>query len=425
MINALRRVPINGINKKLFILDVSTSKSTVSPLLFSSSSSSSKILSTFSKSNFLQNNNYNKRFFSNENNKNNIQSNDTIGDTAKSTSFTNDTVGDLSTTTAAAASSSPNTEVIADVISNKVLPSYILKPTMGPDSFKLAEWSHQLNFDLIAILNDFHEQYGLPWISIFVGTAVTIRLLTLPLAIRNQRDAAKMRLVKVDMENHSYLNDGTQEGRIKVMEFQKKLFKKYDTSPMKTLGLNMIQLPFIIYPFVFLRQLSDDTSLLQNAGALWFKNLSLSDPYFILPLISAAFQYGSVRLSMNDDVSPIMKTIMSSLCFLPLIFTIHFAASLNIYWAVNSMIFAFTNWFLKSERGCKLFNIPYFKNENKAKKIIEAPGVESTATTTKKTSSTTIQEDEKKSQLRKELQDQIDMIEKKKQELKRFGRGKK
>ncbi|EAL66882.2 hypothetical protein DDB_G0281171 [Dictyostelium discoideum AX4] len=415
MINALKRVPINGMNKKLFIKSFSTT--TVSPILFSSSqslSSTSKILPTFSKSNFLENNikNFNKRFFSTENNNNNSNNNNNVD------TDINTPISDFSSTASSSSASTTTTEVITDTISNKVLPSYILKPTMGPDAFTITEWSHQFNFDLIAKLNELHVQYGLPWVSIFVGTAIAIRVLTLPLAIRNQRDAAKMRLVKQDMEKHSYLNDGTQEGRIKIAELQKKSFAKHDTSPMKTLGLNMLQMPFIIYPFIFLRQLSGDTNLLVDAGALWFKNLSMADPYYILPLVSSIFQYGSVRFSMTDDTSPMMKTIMTSFCFLPLVFTIHFAASLNIYWAVNSMIFAFTNWFLKSERGCKLFNIPYFKKVDKVKQIIEAPTIDFK----NKPAETANSEQEKKDKLLKELQDRYDLLDKKKQEIKLFGR---
>ncbi|KAM9999173.1 hypothetical protein ACTFIZ_002740 [Dictyostelium cf. discoideum] len=413
MINALKRVPINGINKKLFIKSFSTT--TVSPILFSSPSlsSTSKILPTFSQSNFLENNykNYNKRFFSSENNNNN---NNNSNNNNNNNDDLNTPINDFSST-----ATTTTTEVITDTISNKALPSYILKPTMGPDAFALTEWSHQFNFDLIAKLNELHVQYGLPWISIFVGTAIAIRVLTLPLAIRNQRDAAKMRLVKQDMEKHSYLNDGTQEGRIKIAELQRKSFVKHDTSPMKTLGLNMLQMPFIIYPFIFLRQLSGDTNLLVDAGALWFKNLSMADPYYILPLVSSIFQYGSVRFSMTDDTSPMMKTIMTSFCFLPLVFTVHFAASLNIYWAVNSMIFAFTNWFLKSERGCKLFNIPHFKKVDKVKQIIEAPTIDFA---NKTTAATTASEQEKKDKLLKELKDRYDLLDKKKQEIKMFGR---
>ncbi|KAN0030958.1 hypothetical protein ACTA71_009608 [Dictyostelium dimigraforme] len=401
MINALKRIPINGMNRNNFIKGVTTN---TSPLLYSSS----KILFSISKSNLIINNN--KRYFGSNNNNNdgsnNINPNDI--DTAKSFDLT-------SASTSASTLTQSATEPL-QIIGEKVIPSYILNPTMGPDANRITEWSHQLNFDIIEIFNNIHEQFGFPWISFFVGTAVFVRICTLPLTIRNQRDAAKMRLVREDMEKMSYLNDGTTEGRIRLAEQQKKIFLKHGASPLKTLAFNVIQLPFILYPFILLRQICHDTNLLNNAGYLWFQNLSLADPFYILPFVSSIFQFISVRQTLKDgdSSSPLMKNIMSALCFLPLVFTLHFASALNIYWAVNSLIFAFTNWFLRTKRGSKLFNVPYFDKGEKIKKIIEV--LPNQPETIKKTP---LQD---KSKLLKEVQDEYNLLEKKKQELKNFGR---
>ncbi|KAK5584251.1 hypothetical protein RB653_005859 [Dictyostelium firmibasis] len=414
MMNALRRVPISGLKNKNFLIK---GVSSASPLSFSSKSLS---LNISKQPTFLL---INKRFYSTQNNNN--SNNNKLNEVDLSITDTTATPNvDLSTPISAA-------NQTLEVISNKVVPSYILTPTMGPDANRISEFFHQLNFDMIAVLNDIHTQYGLPWIAIIACTAISVRLLTLPVSVKNQKDGSKMKLVKEEMEKHSYLNDGTQQGRVKVMEFQQKLFTKYKTSPMRALALNMAQMPFLLYPFVFLRQLCNDTTLLNEAGFFWFKNLSMVDPFFILPIISSIFQYGSVRLSMQDDASPIVKYLMTGLCFVPLIFTVNFAAGLNVYWAINSMIFAATNWFLKSKRGSKLFNIPYTPKTSNAKKAIQvAPetftSVKNTENTnTNKSNNTTSFVDElKKQEQRKLIQEKQDLLEKRNQEYKSFGRRK-
>jgi YidC/Oxa1 family membrane protein insertase len=70
---------------------------------------------------------------------------------------------------------------------------------------------------------------------------------------------------------------------------------------------------------------------------LWIQDLSIKDPFFILPIIMAATMYFQQKLN-PAPVDPIQAKVFQ---FLPLIFGIFFAffpAGLVLYWVVNNSL---------------------------------------------------------------------------------------
>ncbi len=77
--------------------------------------------------------------------------------------------------------------------------------------------------------------------------------------------------------------------------------------------------------------------LRQAPFILWIKDMSVMDPYFILPLIMGASMFIQMKLNPTPP-DPMQARVMQ---FMPVIFTVFFLwfpAGLVLYWVVNNVL---------------------------------------------------------------------------------------
>ncbi len=75
----------------------------------------------------------------------------------------------------------------------------------------------------------------------------------------------------------------------------------------------MVQIPLLITWFLSLRYLTNLPEVypqLQTEGFLWIKDLSAYDPYFILPILSAAMMSVSIMYSPNLNKNNVTMPLM-------------------------------------------------------------------------------------------------------------------
>lgn len=111
--------------------------------------------------------------------------------------------------------------------------------------------------------------------------------------------------------------------------------------------LNLFQIPFLITWFLSLRYMSNLPEIypqVLSEGLLWFSDLSVYDPYFVLPVLAACSTSLSIVRSPNfarNNLSiPFLAPYIKYLKFLPfasLAITGFFPASLNLYWLTLSL----------------------------------------------------------------------------------------
>ena len=76
---------------------------------------------------------------------------------------------------------------------------------------------------------------------------------------------------------------------------------------------------------------------------LWIKDLSLMDPYFILPLLMGVSMYLQQMLNPTP-IDPMQAKVMK---FMPIVFTVFFLwfpAGLVLYWLVNNVLSIAQQW---------------------------------------------------------------------------------
>jgi YidC/Oxa1 family membrane protein insertase len=101
-----------------------------------------------------------------------------------------------------------------------------------------------------------------------------------------------------------------------------------------------IQIPvFIALYWVLL----ESVEMRQAPFILWYMDLSVRDPYFVLPLIMGASMFVQQKLA-PAQLDPMQKRIMSALPIVFTVFFLFFPAGLVLYWVVNNILSIAQQW---------------------------------------------------------------------------------
>jgi YidC/Oxa1 family membrane protein insertase len=97
--------------------------------------------------------------------------------------------------------------------------------------------------------------------------------------------------------------------------------------------------------------------LRQAPFIFWIQDLSVKDPYFILPILMGLTMLIQQKLSPPPPDPAQAKMMM----FLPIIFTIFFAtfpAGLVLYWITNSAVGVLQQWYVMRTHKAKTAALP-------------------------------------------------------------------
>jgi len=146
------------------------------------------------------------------------------------------------------------------------------------------------------------------------------------------RSMAKMKKLgpKIKEINNKYKSDPAAKQKA-TMEF----YRKEKINPLGGCLPILIQMPVFMGLYWVLLE---SVELRQAPWIMWFKDLSVMDPYYVLPLLMGASMYIQQRLNPPQMTDPMQQKIFQ---FLPLVFTIMFLwfpAGLVLYWVVNNIL---------------------------------------------------------------------------------------
>lgn len=195
--------------------------------------------------------------------------------------------------------------------------------------------------------------YFLNWIHGFVGNwgiaiillVVAVKAAFFHLSATGFRSMARMRKFAPKMQE---LKERYGDNRQKFSEEMIKLYKKEKINPMKGCLPMLLQMPvFIALYWVLMENVE-----LRHATFLWINDLSVKDPFFILPLVYGATFWFQMKLNPPAQ-DPTQQKIMQ---MMPVFFTVmfmFFPAGLVLYWVTNGILSIAQQWFItrQIERG--------------------------------------------------------------------------
>ena len=149
---------------------------------------------------------------------------------------------------------------------------------------------------------------------------------------------------KVGVQQATSLVDGLKErfgdDKQKFQQAMMEVYKKEKINPLGSCLPIVIQIPvFISLYWVLL----ESVELRQAPFMLWIKDLSVQDPYYVLPLLMGASMFGQTILNPTP-VDPMQKNIMLAMPVMFTIFFLWFPAGLVLYWLVNNLLSIGQQW---------------------------------------------------------------------------------
>jgi YidC/Oxa1 family membrane protein insertase len=129
------------------------------------------------------------------------------------------------------------------------------------------------------------------------------------------------------------------------------MYKKEKINPLGGCLPMLVQIPFFISLYWVLLE---SVELRQAPWILWIEDLSIKDPYFVLPLLMGATMFVQQKLNPAPP-DPMQAKIMMAL---PVVFTAMFAffpSGLVLYWFVNNLLSIAQQWVItrRIEQGAK------------------------------------------------------------------------
>ena len=194
-----------------------------------------------------------------------------------------------------------------------------------------------------------HDMTGLHYAGSIFATTCLIRMVILPLAIRGQRAASRMAHVQPELQvikkRYEALGTPTHAEQKAFAEQMKSLFARYDVKPLASLAAPLIQAPLFIGMFFGMKKMPElYPTEFSTGGLLWFTDLTIPDPTYVLPLICgfsflATIETGKeMMIDSNPTSGPMMVNAFRAMAFVAVPVMTTFPAAMLCYWVPNNCI---------------------------------------------------------------------------------------
>lgn len=220
-------------------------------------------------------------------------------------------------------------------------------PKLQADLAQLAEgldltvdygWLWFLAKPLFWCLERLHGLTG-NWGWSIILVTILLKLLFYHLSAAGYRSMANMRRVQPRL---MALRDRYKEDRARLNQAMMQIYKEEKINPFGGCFPILIQIPvFIALYWVLL----ESVELRQADFILWLNDLSVKDPYFVLPVIMGVTMYIQQKLN-PAPMDPLQEKVFK---LLPLIFTVFFAffpSGLVLYWVTNNILSIAQQWLI-------------------------------------------------------------------------------
>jgi YidC/Oxa1 family membrane protein insertase len=188
-------------------------------------------------------------------------------------------------------------------------------------------WIAQPLFWLLTFIQSFVVNWGVA----IIFLTLLVKLAFFQLSAVGYKSMARMRKVqpRILAIREEYANDKAKQSQA-MME----LYKKEKINPLGGCFPILVQMPVFIALYWVLME---SVELRQAPLALWINDLSVMDPYFVLPILMGASMYFMQKLNPAPP-DPMQAKIMQ---WMPIVFTfffLWFPAGLVLYWLCNNLL---------------------------------------------------------------------------------------
>ncbi|KYN08730.1 Mitochondrial inner membrane protein OXA1L, partial [Cyphomyrmex costatus] len=217
------------------------------------------------------------------------------------------------------------------------------------------------------ILEYMHINLDMPWWLTIVIATICVRTLLFPIVIKGQKNVIQLKNhmpVIQDMQTRlsQARNTGDHMESAQIATEMMKYLKTNNVSFAQNLMMPLIQAPVFISFFFALRKMANlPVESLKDGGFLWLKDLTIYDPYYVMPIITSITMFITIELGTdgtNIHAMGIMRYVLRAVPFVALPFMLHFPGTILTYWVATNTMSLIQTGFLKVPRIKKALGMP-------------------------------------------------------------------
>ncbi|XP_071557693.1 mitochondrial inner membrane protein OXA1L [Temnothorax nylanderi] len=218
-----------------------------------------------------------------------------------------------------------------------------------------------------------HISLDMPWWLAIVTGTVCARVLIFPLVIRAQRNMIQLtNHMPVVQEMHMKLTEARKSGdhmeSARIATEMMHYMKKNNVSLARNVMAPLIQAPVFISFFFALKKMANlPVESMKDGGFLWLKDLTVYDPYYIMPIVTSVTMFITIELGSdgaNIHAMGMFRYVLRAMPFVALPFMIYFPGTVVTYWVTTNLVSLLQTGVLKIPRVRKALNIPVLIKRN-------------------------------------------------------------
>ncbi|MFV0277539.1 MAG: membrane protein insertase YidC [Parahaliea sp.] len=194
-------------------------------------------------------------------------------------------------------------------------------------------WIAQPLFWLLTKIHGFVGNWGFAIILL----TVLIKGVFFKLSATSYRSMANMRRVTPKLQD---IRERYADDKAKQSQAMMDLYRKEKINPMGGCLPILVQMPVFIALYWVLME---SVELRHAPFILWIRDLSVMDPYFVLPLLMGASMWFMQKLNPTPP-DPMQAKIMQWMPVVMTFFFLWFPAGLVLYWVVNNLLSMAQQW---------------------------------------------------------------------------------
>jgi len=210
-------------------------------------------------------------------------------------------------------------------------------PPIGPESTGI--WDQFFVYPLSWLITEssllLGGSYGL---GILVATVI-IRLITLPLMIKQIKSSKKMQELQPELQK---IRDKFKNDPQKAQQETLMLFQKNNVNPLAGCLPLIVQMPILIafyHAIIRTREIKEHTFLWMSLGE--------ADPYYILPILAAITTFiQSKMMGSSMPNNPQMQMMTYMMPIMILVISVTLPSALSLYWVYGNLFMIVQTYFL-------------------------------------------------------------------------------
>ncbi|KAI0056824.1 hypothetical protein BV25DRAFT_1536328 [Artomyces pyxidatus] len=223
----------------------------------------------------------------------------------------------------------------------------------------------------VSMLEWINVTTGMPWFYTIIAGTVLSRALILPLSVKQMRNSARLaphqpRLMalKEEAARASATRDPLAVQRVSLK--QRKVYEEAGVSMLPMLAMPFVQLPVTLGMFFGVKRMCAlPVEQLHWSGVSFLPDLTVADPYYILPILSAIAMNVQLSVGASDMAATADRTTMANMInafrvvsVISIPFMGGFASGLNLYVLTGIVAMLAQTVILRNSAVRRLFGIP-------------------------------------------------------------------